>query len=836
MKTPRLLSRFLPQGRPAAFVLLFVVFSLAWIGGTDRLLGWFVRDPRWFATFATLKGFFYVAICAFLISVKWSRDQSEAVTAQEHLQQERDLAQQRYLSLSQHANDIVLLMDRTGHLLDANDRALEAYGYSLEELRRMHVRELRSDAALGQFSDQFTRFKLSRSTRFETEHRRKDGSCFPVEVSSRFFQQGTSWFIQSFLHDITERRQAEVERQRSEQRFRIVADHTQSWEYWCDEAGRFVYSSPSCANLTGAGPGELAGLADLLELVLPEDRPLLADHVRELGTARRQRELSFRIRHRDGRIRWIGHVCRPILEDGRHLGTRASNRDITDEMEARERLRESEERLRRILEATRVGTYEWDLETDVAVRNEAWARMLGLAPDAPELKAGAAWSRFVHPEDLAQVRERLRRHFAGECASYEAEYRMRHQDGRWVWILDRGQLTQRLADGSPKRMTGIHADITALKRAEESLRQSEAQLRSLVESAPEPIFVQTEGRFAYVNPALLGLLGYPRPEQLLGRPILEVVAPRDRAAVAERIRGLNADRAPQGVREVQWLDRLGAAVDLETSAVPFVFNGAPGALVFARDITQRRRAEGEVRRLNEELEQRVHERTAQLEAAVLELEAFSYSISHDLRGPLRSIDGFSHALLETSQDRLDDEGRHFLRRIRLGVQRMGQLIDDLLRLSRVSREELDKRPVDLSEVAARVAAELALGAPERGVRMVIEPGVTVCADPRLMTIVLENLLANAWKFTRDTADARIEFGRETRDGETIVFIRDNGAGFEMAYAGKLFQAFQRLHGPQEFEGTGIGLAIVQRIIHRHGGRIWAEGSPGQGATLRFLVP
>jgi light-regulated signal transduction histidine kinase (bacteriophytochrome) len=260
-------------------------------------------------------------------------------------------------------------------------------------------------------------------------------------------------------------------------------------------------------------------------------------------------------------------------------------------------------------------------------------------------------------------------------------------------------------------------------------------------------------------------------------------------------------------------------------------------LCVSMEITERKQAEEEIRRLNAELERRVEERTAQLEAANRELEAFAYSVSHDLRAPLRSIDGFGQALQEDYAGALDEQGMDFLQRIRAASKRMGLLIDDLLKLSRLTRGEVRRQKLDLTAMARRALEDLRGADPDRKVECTIEEKLSAEGDERLIHSVLENLLGNAWKFTARRKQASIQFGSErTPQGETAFFVRDNGAGFSMDHADKLFHAFQRLHTVQEFPGNGIGLATVQRIVHRHGGRVWAEGEPEKGAVFYFTLP
>jgi light-regulated signal transduction histidine kinase (bacteriophytochrome) len=257
-----------------------------------------------------------------------------------------------------------------------------------------------------------------------------------------------------------------------------------------------------------------------------------------------------------------------------------------------------------------------------------------------------------------------------------------------------------------------------------------------------------------------------------------------------------------------------------------------GSSTIAHDITERKEIEAGLEKTRKEV---VKARDA-AEASNKELAAFSYSVSHDLRAPLRSIDGFSQALLEDYHEKLDETGKANLERVRAATQKMGSLIDDMLKLSRITQSELKREAVDLSKMVLAIAEEHQKLNPDRSFDVTVQEGIMVQGDPYLMRIAMENLIGNAWKFTGKEVHPRIEFGTTVKDGETACFVRDNGAGFDMAYVGKLFGTFQRLHTADEFPGTGIGLATVQRIIHRHGGRVWAEGEIGKGATFYFKVP
>ncbi len=403
------------------------------------------------------------------------------------------------------------------------------------------------------------------------------------------------------------------------------------------------------------------------------------------------------------------------------------------------------------------------------------------------------------------------------------------------------------------------------KQAEEALQQSEANYRLLFEQAADGIFIaDLEGNFKDVNLNGCSLLGYSR-EELLALNLKDLILDEDLEENPLQMNRLLVEEQVLVDRRVKHQD--GRQIDLEINA-RLLPDGR--LLSVARDISARKRAEAKVQetqdelqrlleasdqsrrallsmledqklaqdqigQLNAELEQRVRNRTIELQIVNDELEAFSYSVSHDLRAPLRAMDGFSDALLSDYPQELDEQGQHFLRRIQEASRQMGRLIEDLLNLSRVTRRELHREVINLSELAEEIAAEFQAQEPERKVKCEIQPCMAVQVDPHLMKIALGNLLSNAFKFTGQQKKPWIQVGMLEKDCQPVYFVRDNGAGFNMSYANKLFAPFQRLHGAKEFPGTGIGLVTVQRIIRRHGGRIWPEAEPDHGACFYFTL-
>jgi PAS domain S-box-containing protein len=380
----------------------------------------------------------------------------------------------------------------------------------------------------------------------------------------------------------------------------------------------------------------------------------------------------------------------------------------------------------------------------------------------------------------------------------------------------------------------LAAAISERDVARATLSQKEKILADIAEGAPVGLVrLRADGIIQWANPAQLDLLGYSH-EDYVGKSAVDFFDnPAEGRDVLARLKRRDSLRDYE--TRLHTRDGSLRTVLINSSASYREDGSLLHARLFTHNITGRRRVEEENRRLNLELEKRVQQRTAQLEAANKELEAFSYSVSHDLRAPLRALRGFTEALIELNAKQLDSRGQEFLRRACSAGCQMDRLIEDLLKLSQVTTGALQLHEANLSLLVGDLASDLAASDPARTVEFIIAPDCVADADSHLIRVVLDNLLRNAWKFSGKRPDARIEFGL-TDEPEAAFFVRDNGAGFDMVYSNRLFGVFQRLHASSEFPGTGIGLATVQRIIHRHGGRAWAAGAVNGGATFYFTLP
>jgi len=449
---------------------------------------------------------------------------------------------------------------------------------------------------------------------------------------------------------------------------------------------------------------------------------------------------------------------------------------------------------------------------------------------------------LIHKEDQALVMERLTMSLQRPGEHISVYARVRHKNGEWRWL--EGVFTNLMHEPSVQAIVNNYHDFTERKEAEAALQQmynelerqvqertaalsqSNVLLQMLLDYMPDHIyFKDAQSRFIRNSRSQARALGLRDPAEAIGKTDFDFFPHAQLSYEIEQEIIKSGKPLVDQEERVVWPD--GQETWVLTTKVPLLDQAGQiiGTFGISRDITERKRAEAAMQKAKLELE-----------AANKELEAFSYSVSHDLRAPLRSIDGFSQALLEDYADQLPAEGQDHLKRVRAATQRMAQLIDDLLNLSKVTRAPMKLVSVDLSQLARGIVAELQQTQPERSVDFNIAPNLKALGDPSLLQAMLENLLNNAWKYSSKQEHAQIEFGSKHENNEIIYFVRDNGAGFDMAYAGKLFGAFQRLHAIAEFPGTGVGLATVQRIVHRHGGHIWAESAVNQGATFFFTLP
>ena len=393
------------------------------------------------------------------------------------------------------------------------------------------------------------------------------------------------------------------------------------------------------------------------------------------------------------------------------------------------------------------------------------------------------------------------------------------------------------AAGQVEGIVAISMDVTDRVKAEEALRESEERFRALIQHSHDVIqLLSREGVLIYTSPSITPMLGYT-PEEALGRTAPSFMHSEEVDQAEKTFGELQRNPGKTASAEIRLRHKDGTWHWMEVTATNLLQTATVGAIVVnLRDITDRKQAEQEIRRLKDSLEFKVEDRTAQLASVVLELEAFSYSISHDLRAPLRHIGGFVALLQAKSAERLDANGLRYLEIIAEAVQRMDGLISHLLAFSRMSRQELQKSHFSMDNLVKKCLKEMELDLTDRKIAWSIGALPEAFGDPALIRQALSNLLSNAVKFTKNREETGIEIGSRPGHHGTVYYVRDNGIGFDMKYVDKLFGVFQRLHSKNQFEGTGIGLANVRRIVERHGGKAWAEGMDGEGATFYFSLP
>ncbi len=634
---------------------------------------------------------------------------------------------------------------------------------------------------------------------------------------------------QAFNSLLSELREREASLRTSEEKFaKAFQSHPDFIVITRISDGLIVEVNRGFEKLTGYTAAEAVGRSSV-ELGLwanVEDRE---EMIRRLKSEGHVYDQETRMGVRDGSVRQVLNSA-SVLEIGGEPYLIAAVRDITELKRAQETLRRSEERFVKAFNANPSYATVSRLEDGrfVAV-NKGFERMTGWTAQEALGRTAFDIGLWADPAERQELVRRLKAD--GEWLGFKAHFNKKNGET----MLVEGSCV--LAEiGDEQQIIGVARDITEVQRAEDALRQSEEKFSKIFHASPDGILIvrMPDGMVLDVNESFERLLGFSRPE-VVGRTSAELGL----WARPEQIERFLAEvRAKGMVSGFEFVGRRrdGALGDILISSVLIDLGGTPCLISILRDISDQRRAEEEIRNLNVDLESRVSARTAELEGALRELESFSYSISHDLRSPLRAIAGYAKIIEEDHAAKMDAEGHRLLGRIVGGAIRMSELIDDLLDFSRIGRAELRQVPIEMTGLVREVLGEMPEAGSGHHLQMRIAELPAAVADRGLLRQVWTNLLSNAIKYSRQRDPVIIEVGGAIEGNEAHYFIRDNGAGFDMQYAGKLFQVFQRLHRDPAFEGTGVGLAIVARVVQRHGGRVWAEAAPDKGATFHFTLP
>ncbi|HUG10488.1 MAG TPA: PAS domain S-box protein [Opitutaceae bacterium] len=616
----------------------------------------------------------------------------------------------------------------------------------------------------------------------------------------------------------------------SEELFTTVTRLSPAGIFRTDSAGVCTYVNESWVTITGVPGG--VGLPWIVAIA-PEDPDAVAHDWEASREARVPMRATLLLRRPPFEVRWLQVEVHPEGADS-GAGFVGAIADITEGKLAEIAMQESEARYRTLIERIPAVTFTalLDDKNTFTFISPQVRTMLGFTVeewiDSPGL-----WLEQMHPEDRSQAANAL---FGKKEGPVRCEYRLLRKDGGIRRVVTEAA-TLRGEAGGESHLHGLIFDVTEMRRTEAALEQLNRRYEAVVNSLDGIVWELDVATFRHtlVSDQAERVLGFRSEDWLRESGFwMRHVHPDDSHKAMAHYKEVIQTRTTKAV-DYRLLGHAGRTVWVHDAVSPVVVGDRVTKLRgVMMDVSERKHFELELSRLNEELEKRVGKRTSELEAVVDELRSFSYSVSHDLRSPLRAIQGFGLALDREYRDRLDETGRDYLHRILGSADRMTKLIEDLITLSRVTHIEMRTEPLDLTRIAGEVVADLRTSEPLRRVEMKIAPNLIAAGDARLVRVMLENLLGNAWKFTSRKLQASVEFAAlEQRSGKTVFFVRDDGAGFDQEFASKLFMPFQRLHRVTEFPGTGIGLATVARILGRHGGRIWAEGREGSGATFYF---
>jgi Cu+-exporting ATPase len=635
----------------------------------------------------------------------------------------------------------------------------------------------------------------------------------------------------ALLEEIRDRQKAEEAMRLSEEYFRNIFEYSTVGKSITSTDGT-LRTNRQFREILGYSESELAN-QKWPSITHPDDVKMNQDHLDSIFSGKRKSaRFEKRYIHRDGHIVWVD--LSTVLQrdaEGNPQYFITTIQDITEQKLIQIQLKESEVQYRNLANSGTALIWTSDTEKGCTFFNEPWLKFTGRTL---EQELGKGWTEGVHPDDLKRCMEIFENAF-DKREKFEMEYRLHHASGIYRWISDFG--TPNFTSSNEfVGYIGYCFDITERKQAEEKLLESNNRLRSFIDSnLIGVVLAAPDGKVIEANDCFLNLIGFTRQEFEEGKVDWHSITPAEWLPVDERA---IQEMREKGIcipyeKEYQLKDGSRVSVLLADRMIP---GPEEHIAAFALDITDRKKAQNEIQKLNETLEQKVAERTAQFELANRELEAFSYSVSHDLRAPLRHITGFINLFLETGSSHLTEEELDYLKTVTNSAIEMGELIDALLSFSRLNRTELHKSLFDTSMVIEQGLKLFSKELKEREIEILIDPLPATFGDNQLIGQVWINLLSNAIKYTGKREKAVVQIGSYLEGNETVFYIQDNGSGFQMKYADKLFGVFQRLHKSRDFEGIGIGLANIKRIVTRHGGRCWAEGAVDKGAKFYFTLP
>ncbi len=722
---------------------------------------------------------------------------------------------------------------RSFKFLDVNEMALFQYGYSRQEFLSMTALDIRPDSDKEIFKKADHSFNSSANNyrRGIWNHTKKDGSNIKVEVIGHevMYEGVKARLILS--NDVTEQKKAEEKLIASESRFRALIENNYDIISLMDADFKFIYRSPSSSRITGWTDDELRGM-DGTSNIHPDDKAhakaVIVDLAKNKGKAV---NTAFRTRHKNGHYLWVeGTISNQLHKD--HVNAFVFNfRDITARVEAEERLAAKEMHFRSLIENSAEGISLMDEFSNNIYRSPAAEKIIGKMPTGGDTK------KLTHPDDLEMLKNIHLEVLKSPGVPIDFQARFLHAEGHYIWL--EGKFTNLLNVKDVNAIVTNYRDITDRKNAEAAIVRAEANYREIFDKASDGIYVHNipTGTIIDSNERAAEITGYSKEEILSISSRKCVTRSTEHNIIPTAV---HLQKAAAGEPQLfEWLSRKkdGSFTWLEVNLKKATIAGEERILSFFREINDRKKAQEQFEKLNEELEQKVILRTQQLKRTNEELEAFSYSVSHDLRAPLRAIIGFSTILQEDYITNLDDEAKRITNVIISNTKRMGQLIDDLLTFSRMGRQHILSTDVNNNELVSEIIGEMDKKEHKhKKINWTLHQLPSVNADMNIMRQVWVNLISNAVKYSEKVAEPKIEIGAAEGNNEVTFYVKDNGVGFNEKYKDKLFKVFQRLHTTDEFEGTGIGLAIVEKIISRHGGKVWAHAEVDKGACFYFSLP